>query len=518
MKNTIDNSGAQSKELAELGEFYKSELGVVCENQGAEKSDLEHLIGYIQAKSAPRRLVGNILKQACHRLCQLRECHLALAAFEGISPKTGSSITQFGEALDSGASFSLQEAGRALKNALIHNGQLDDNPQFIADILAAQALNSAIMQELRHSAQLYNEAAGLEGLALSIQWQYQIQRALVLIELGRDYRDIEALEQAVELLETTVGELAPKEQRSDDWIETQRHLGDALGILGQRHRGTHLLEYSIETYENVLKQFDHERLGQQWATLQNNLGNALGALGQRKGNTELLENSVAAFKFALEERTQEKTPDDWATTLNNLGAALQSLGEREEGTRRLSESVAAYTKVLKVWTRQRRPMEWAATLNNLGTVLRSLGERQSGSRSLEKSVAAYQNALQVRNREEMPQDWAMTQNNLGAALQTLAQRDDDTKLLEQAVTAYENTLQVWTRQDLPMRWTMTMANLGVARRALAERAKDINIARLAVTEINEVAEFFRDASHAQYRELSEEQLTKARELVEELGG
>ncbi len=110
----------------------------------------------------------------------------------------------------------------------------------------------------------------------------------------------------------------------------------------------------------------------------------------------------------------------------------------------------------------------------------------------------------------------MTQNNLGAALQKLAERVEGTKELEASVAAYDNALEVWSRDKMPMGWTMTMANLGVARRTLAERSEDLEIARMAVADLSTVTEFFRDASHAQYRELSEEQLTKARELVEKL--
>ena len=65
---------------------------------------------------------------------------------------------------------------------------------------------------------------------------------------------------------------------------------------------------------------------------------------------------------------------------------------------------------------------------------------------------------------------------------------------------------------------MTMANVGVARRLLAEQTDNLEISRMAVANVAAAVDVFRDASHAQYRELSEEQLTKARTLVEKLGG
>ncbi len=113
-------------------------------------------------------------------------------------------------------------------------------------------------------------------------------------------------------------------------------------------------------------------------------------------------------------------------------------------------------------------------------------------------------------------DWAMTQNNLGAALQSLGKRQDDTRLLEESVTAYENALQEITRQKLPLGWAMTLANLGAVRMILAERTGNAAVALMALNDFDEVVEFFRKASHAQYMELGEEQRKKAQALVASL--
>ena len=158
-------------------------------------------------------------------------------------------------------------------------------------------------------------------------------------------------------------------------------------------------------------------------------------------------------------------------------------------------------------------MSWATTFNNLGTVLRLLGESRKGPRTLQQSVSAFQNALAERSRERVPMDWAMTQNNLGAALQSLGKRLDDTQLLEGAETAYENALQEITRKKLPMGWAMTLANLAAVRMLLAERAQNIDVALMALGDFDEVVNFFREASHAQYMELGEEQRKKAQALV-----
>ena len=516
--NTRDPDSDNLAQATELSTLYKFELDAVCVCLNKDSQDLLPLLGYIHANQLPRRRLAGMLKNAASKLDQLRERQTCLAAVKGMEPEYYAQLAELKQVLDNGENFSLNGVRQALADLCTYCIEQGCKADTIAPILNAQALASALVQKFQQAAELYEKAASAPGLDLSSQWQYQTRRALALVDLGRDYNDNAALEQAVELYQTTIADLAPRDQQADYWIQTQINLGDALGILGHRHRGTHILEESIDAYQQALAQLDRIERPRLWATIQNNLGNALGALGQRKGEKELLEKSVTAFELALEERSRENTPDDWATSQNNLGAALHSLGQREEGTRLLSKSVAAYTKVLKVWTRQNMPLEWSAALNNLGTVLRVLGERQSGQRSLEKSVAAYKNALAVRTRDLFPKDWAMTQNNMGAALQKLAERTEGYQELEDAVAAYENALKEWTRDTMPMGWTMTLANLGVARRTLAERTRDIEIARRAVDDIITVTEVFRDASHAQYRELSEEQLTKARDLVEELGG
>ena len=517
MNNTTENKSGKSGQFSELSTLYKLELDAICECLNTDSEELVQLLGYIHANQVPRRRVSGMLKSVVSSLDQLRDNQTDLSDIDGMKPEFYALSQQLKQTLETGENFSLNEVRQALTDICTYCIEHSCNAETIAHILGAQALSSIVGQKFERAAELYEKAASAPGLDLSRQWEYQNKRALVLVDLGRDYADNAALERAVELFETTIPALATRDDQLEHWVQTQSNLGNALGILGHRHRGTHILERSVDAYEQALSQIDRIKMPLEWATIQNNLGNALGALGQRKGEKELLEKSVTAFELALEERTQENTPDDWATSHNNLGAALHSLGQHDEGTRLLSKSVAAYTKVLKVWTRKRMPLEWSAALNNLGTVLRVLGERQSGQRSLEKSVAAYKNALAVRSQETFPQDWAMTQNNLGAALQKLAERVDGTQELEDSVTAYDNALKVWTRDKMPMGWTMTLANLGVARRTLAERTRDITIAHMAVDDITTVTEVFRDASHAQYRELSEEQLTKARELVEELG-
>jgi tetratricopeptide (TPR) repeat protein len=501
-----------------LDAVYESELDAACKVLHADRSSLLQLLSDVHGKQVSRQQVPFLLKQAYARLQGLRETRTCLSD-RLIKEPVISALIEHGEsALQAGEGFSLDDANKAYEKAYRRCLELKDEPESSALIRARQARIAAAKQQYRRAAELFEEAAAIPGLAVPLQWQYQIERASVLEDLGREFMDNTALEQAIDLYEITVLDLAPREERPEDWATTQNHLGNVLGILGQRQRGTQMLERSITAFKDALSERRRERVPLDWATTQNNLGNALGILAQRHGDTGMLEASVAAFESALEERTREQTPKDWATTQNNLAAALQSLGQRKNDTQLLKKSAEAYKNVLREWTREEAPLDWASTLNNLGTVLRMLGERRKGPRTLEQSVAAYNSALAERTRERVPQDWAMTQNNLGAALHKLGERQQDPQILEQSIGAFENALKVWTPERMPMGWAMTMANLGVARKALAEQTRDVAIARQAVADLAAVSAVFRKASHAQYYELSEERRAETLKVLVELGG
>jgi tetratricopeptide (TPR) repeat protein len=394
-----------------------------------------------------------------------------VSGLSGKAPEIAATVEQADSALRTGDNGSPEDANQVLEKAFRLCLVLGGEDESAALILARQAQIAAVKQEYPRASELYADAAATPGLAVQLQWQYQITRALVLEELGREFMDNTALEQATDLYETTILELAPRNERPEDWAATRNQFGSVLGILGERQRGT-----------------------------------------------QMLERSITAFKDALSERSRERVPLDWATTQNNLAAALQTLGHRKNDTQLLKKSVEAYKNVLRVWTREEAPLDWASTLNNLGSALRLLGERRKVPRTLEQSVAACNSALAEQTRDRVPEDWAMTQNNLGAAVQRLGERQGDPQILEQSIAAYGNAPKVWTRGRTPMSWAMTMANLAVARKTLPEQTKDVEIARQAVTDFEAVSEVFRNASHAQCYELSEEQRAKTLKIVAELGG
>lgn len=498
---------------------YSSDLDAAEKDLQAVRSDLEQLLSYIDLDQVSRRQVPALLRLAHGRLSTLRG-----ARPEALIPASGAAgvsgpLRQAASALEPGTGFSLEAAEEAFGTAYDACCALDGAAELAASLRAAQGRLAAAAQDYRRAAERLAEAAATPGLPVGAQWAYQSERAALLEDLGREFGDHTALEQAIALYRDTVLGLAPRAERPDDWAATQNRLGTALGVLGQRQRGTWMLERAIEAFGQALAERDRERVPLQWAETQNNLGNALGSLALRQSDTEMLEQAVAAFERALEVRTLEESPQAWATTQNNLGAALLTLGQRNKDAKRLARAVEAYKRALQVWTRDRVPLDWATTMNNLGTALRALGEQRKGPRTLEQAVAAYRSALAERTRERLPEDWAMTQNNLGAALHKLAERQEDAApTLIEAVAAYENALVEWRRERTPVAWAMTTANLGVARRMLAEQARDLELSRQAEAEFEAVAEVFREASHAQYYELAEERVAETRKLIASLGG
>jgi tetratricopeptide (TPR) repeat protein len=498
---------------------YRTEIDAAALRLRADRSDLDRLLAYVHAKGALRQRVAAVLAQGHSRLTRLRAGRDEDTRLASGQEAVAVPVERAYAALQPGAVFSLEAAEDAFADAVKCAGNaVLHAPRLAARLCAAQALVAAIRQEQRRAADLYSQAAATPGLPMPVQWVYEKERADVLAELGREWGDNAAIAEAVELYEETVLPLVPRAERPDEWAATQHDLGNALGVLGSRRRGTRLLERAVATFEHALSARSRERAPLEWAATQHDLGNALGILAQRQGDTELLEKAVEAFESALRVRTRERKPQAWAATQNHLGTALLTLGQLKRDTAILERSVAAFREVLEVWTREQAPVDWGATQNSIGTALRVRGEQGGDPRELEEAVSAYRSALTVRTRERMPQDWAMTQNNLGAALQRLGERQNDTRLLGEAVAAYENALEEWGREDMPMTWAMTTANLGVARRGLAERAQDVGASRRAVADLEEAVAVFQDASHPQYYELAKEELVKAQGVAASLGG
>ncbi|NKB75999.1 MAG: tetratricopeptide repeat protein [Gammaproteobacteria bacterium] len=497
----------------------RSVIDILCELLEAEKTDLTQLMLPINRKKAAKQQIPAIIRQAYRRLGELRNDVDQLVEMTSDAESTRDIHTLLTEAqsmLHVDAPFSLEATSIVLESAIRRSNPTTVPNHISAPLAAARALSAALEQNHQVAVESYEAAAQTEGLKQEQQWHYQILKASILEDLGRDFGVNHALDRAAKMLEDETLFLAPKDTRPEAWATTMQKLGNVLGIMGQRQSGTRNLEVSIAKLEASLKVRDRTKAPLLWAETHNSLGTALGILGHRHKDEPMLKRCVASFELALEERTREVSPHDWATTKNNLAAVLQSIGQKNKDTTLLKQAVDAYREVLEEWTRERAPLDWSSAMNNLGTGLRLLGEHRKGPRTLEQSVAAYNSALSERSREQHPVEWAMTQNNLGAALQKLAEKESDAETMQKAIYAYENALKEWTRDRAPMSWSMTTANLGVARRTLAEVTNDYQAAIKAVEELDAVSDAFREASHAQYSELIIDQLAQARKLADSL--
>jgi len=491
-------------------EALQVELEAVRAHLDAPAAELACLLAHILEKPLARQQIQGLLEQSWARLQELRATHRELA-----DPLSAAGLDEFRTSAAAALSgdLSLPRFEQACEQAYRECLRRGLPAELCARLRAQQALAAAAMLDFRHAAALCAEAAASAGIEADARVRYLNLQAAVLEDLGREFLDIEALQAATGLYENAILACISRQRQPELWARTQNRLGNALGILGQRHRGTRMLELAIAAFERALEQFDREQDAAGWAAAQNNLGNALGILGQRQHDTEMLDAALAAFARALEVRNRQSCAEEWATTQNNLAAVLLSLGQQRKDAKLLKRAVESYRAVLGVWIRERMPFTWATTMNNLGTALRMLGEQRKGPRTLEQAVAAYNAALSVRTRERVPQDWAMTQNNLGAALQVLGERTEDVLLLGKSIAAYAQALKEWTREEQPMSWAMTRANIGVARRKYAEGSADIDIAKRATLDLKMAVDVFRGASHAHLTELGEEQLSLARKLL-----
>lgn len=510
---------AEPAHVASDSTEHPPEIEALAHELGLGQSQLDYLAGCARDQGATRQQLPGALRQAGSRLGKLRNHALPDLASEPLTDAVAAALVRADAALQSGPAFSLEMADQALGEALAHYLEHKQTlPGIVAVMIAGQAEVAAVAQHHRRAADLYDRAATTPGLSGAAKWQYQYQRAAVLEERGREYRDNDALRDAIDVYETQVLPLAPQSDRPDDWSATQHALGNALGILGQRGRGVRSLERSVAAFEEALRERRREHAPLDWAASRHGLGNALGILAQRQADIDLLERAVSEFENALEVRNQEQTPWDWAMTQYHLGTALLTLGQLKRDTSLLARSIDAYRQALSEWIRERAPLDWARTQSSLGTALRVRGEQGGDPRELEQAGAAYRSALTVWTREQWPEEWALTQNNLGAALHRLGERENHAGFLGEAVGAYENALQELHREQRPIAWAMTRANLGDVRRGLAELSRDAELARQAVADFEAVATVFHDASHPQYYHLAKEQLAVARKLAAALAG
>jgi tetratricopeptide (TPR) repeat protein len=395
-------------------------------------------------------------------------------------------------------------------------GVREQSSRYEAQFLAQEAKVDHLQLAYRSASTKYADAARLmQGLDQQKQWEFVLAQAGELYSQGEEFADNPALVESIAVCRSAIL-LAPRSQRSLDWARTQKNLGAALQILGERESGTARLEEAVAADRAALEEMARARVPLDWAAAQMNLGNALRTLGERENGTARLGEAVAAYRAALEETTRARVPLDWGRTQMNLGIALARLGERESGTARLEEAVVAFRAALEERTRARVPLNWARTQMNLGNALMSLGNRESGTARLEEAVAAYRAALEEMTRTRLPLDWGRTQTNLGSALMGLGERESGTTRLEEAVAAYRAALGEMVRARVPLDWAASTGNQGVALLLIAQRRGDPVTAERALAQITAAFETCRDAHYARAAAIFEAQLPAARALVERL--
>ena len=263
-------------------------------------------------------------------------------------------------------------------------------PITLATVVECQALVAASMRDYLTAGDLCQQCAEIQELETSQKWHLVHLQAKYLADHGREFENDESLQVAIELLNAKTYSLAKKSGDSKILAENFATLGNVLGLIGQRRRGTRYLEDAINAFNEALKQIGAESDPVQWASVQNGLGNALGSLGQRSSDDTLLKQSIEAFERALTKQSEESNAYDWASTMNNLAAVQQSLGRKQKDSKILKQSVESFKAVLRVWARSEVPLDWATTMDNLGTALRNLGEHRRGPRNTETGRSGVQ--------------------------------------------------------------------------------------------------------------------------------
>ncbi len=320
-----------------------------------------------------------------------------------------------------------------------------------------------------------------------------------------------AIDHYINLFPEQAQETAAPDNRQvlqDNFIHTQGNF--------ELHRYAHtLLENAREAFKSSLSETAREQFPLDWAAVQNSLGNILAALGQQQDSDDWYTLSIQAFNDALEVYSQEQTPQEWAWTNYSLGTATHALGKKQGEAKLLKAAVDACTRALLVWTRQDAPLEWALTMHQLGGALHSHGKLLKGNRTLQKSVVAYKNALAELDADNAGLELVATHNNRGTVLHNLAESEENPDRIEEALRSYELALDASMEQQLSIHLAVICRiNKATARCVLAELRKESAIAEEAADELEVIIECFHGACQPQYTARCEQELVRARSMVE----
>ena len=329
------------------------------------------------------------------------------------------------------------------------------------------------------------------------------------------FPDNKALEKAVEHYKSLVSDDEANSVGADNRGTAVDNFNYTRGNFEQHRYSANVFESARETLEALLTDELRSESDKDWAETHNSLGNILAAQAQNLRDVDLYNQSIASFNSALEVFTQEETPFKWAATQSNLGTALQALGRLESDSKLLSKSIDAYTAALLEYSRKETPEEWSIVMFQLGAAFHAYGGLLNGNRTFQKSVVSYKNALAELDADNHALELTATHNNRGAVLTHLGESEENPERIEEAIRAYTTALTVSMEQQLPFHLAVLIrVNKATAQSLYAEFTKDSALSEEVADEFELIIECFPHALQPLCLKHCEEQLSKARNLLQ----
>jgi hypothetical protein len=299
------------------------------------------------------------------------------------NPEAAGLLKQARASIDAG---DLDQAEGFLKRASIAARSAIENAQRQeAAITATDAQVRALEFDYLGAAAVYAEAASeLPAGDAHDRWTYVVKQADNLEQRGELFDEPQPLHDALTLYRDTALPLAPRGAEPDTWAETQKHMGTALLVLGERGDEQDL-EAALAADRAALEVWTRDSDPAHWALAQSNLGYALEVLGAR-GDANVLHDAIAADRAALEVWTRDSDPVGWARVQVNLGTTLELLVEHGDEAA-LRDAVVAYTAALEVYAPQTHPAQAASALNSIAWAYHVAGKDAQGLPEAERSLA-----------------------------------------------------------------------------------------------------------------------------------
>ncbi|MBE1236910.1 hypothetical protein IHV25_04520 [Phaeovibrio sulfidiphilus] len=228
-------------------------------------------------------------------------------------------------------------------------------------------------------------------------FQYRMDQAYALGDLGGLYGDEEAMRHCVEIFRTEAPRFSP-ELDLEGWVAIMSCLATSLyrrGLVFETGSGT-LLE-AIDLYRLVIS------VGGESRTLLQNLANALYALATRDRNFDREMEAVEALDRAAAAWDSRPPVQEWAALQETLGMLLWQVWEADRGrANALKGSAQGFACALQFYNERETPLQWAVTLNRFAATLYWLGYFESDLESLRAAREAVSDSLRVFRADTFP--------------------------------------------------------------------------------------------------------------------